>query len=576
MALNDQNGNSTAQEEAVKPQTAPEVFLPAKKRRKRWPFILITAVVVAAVILILPRFLGIQKNTVVSGPYTTHTAALDDITVTLNGSGTLQPADSYTITSLLSGEILSAPFEEGDIVEKDAVLYHVDSSDVEGSVEQSQNALEQAQDAYSQALKQLEDLKLKAGGAGMVTAMNVKAGDTVTAGQSVATVSSTDVLTLKILFQRDIAKSFKIGVKANVYSRLSTEIFEGVVTEVGTVDIIPYDNVIAREVTIEVKNPGTFTEAQTVYVNVAGESGIQGGTLNYKYKAEIIAPFGGEVQTVAVALGDRVTKDQIVVVLQSDTLEDQVKRASNALEDAKLALNSQLNKVGEYTITSPISGTIVQKDMKAGDNLKSGSVLCTVFDLSHLTLVLNVDELDIKKVQPGQSVSITADASPDRVYHGVVTKININGTTLNGVTSYPITIKIEETEGLLPGMNVDATIIVEELKNVLTVPVGAVVRNNLVLVQSPDAPAQPAEAGIPQGFIYKEVTLGPSNDDSIVITGGLAEGDVVAVLDTTPSSYDINLLTGAQTEEQAENGADEPPPPDSQNGDPQAAAGEEQ
>jgi HlyD family secretion protein len=63
---------------------------------------------------------------------------------------------------------------------------------------------------------------------------------------------------------------------------------------------------------------------------------------------------------------------------------------------------------------------------------------------------LNVDELDIAKVQVGQTETITADAAGGKTYTGIVTKVNINGTTNNGVTAYPVTIRIDETEGLLP------------------------------------------------------------------------------------------------------------------------------
>ena len=62
--------------------------------------------------------------------YTTASVEKRSITNSLTGSGTLQPADSYTVTTLVSGEVLSDTFEEGDLVEKDQLLYTIDSSDV--------------------------------------------------------------------------------------------------------------------------------------------------------------------------------------------------------------------------------------------------------------------------------------------------------------------------------------------------------------------------------------------------------------------------------------------------------------
>ena len=561
MALNDIVDKAKTNEPAAEQA---EAILPAKKKKKRrWPVIVIVAVAVLALILILPRVLGLKRQTMTTGAFATQTVAKGDITVTLSGSVTLQPADSYTITSLISGDILTAPFEEGDTVQKDAVLYTVDSSDVQGSYEQSVNAVGQAQSAYNSALKQLDDLNLKAGGTGIVAKLNVKVGDTVTAGQTIGTVRDSSVMTLKALYQREYAKSLSVGQHATVYSINDNEHYDGVITNIGIVDVIPYDNVIAREVTIEVKNPGTFKASQTANAVIGGISSLESGTLDYKYEGNLVAPAAGKVEKIVAPEGTRVTSNQVVVILQSDTVDQQVAKARDALADARSSLNTQQHRVGGYTITSPISGTIVQKGSKAGDTMKSGTALCTVFDLSYLQLVLNVDELDIKKVQPGQSVTIKADAAPGETFTGVVTKVNINGTTQNGVTSYPVTLKIENTSGLLPGMNVDATLVVEELKDVITVPVSAVVRNNFVYVQSSEAGKQPSQPGVPAGFTAVEVTLGASNDDSIVVTGGLKEGDVIAVMDNTPSSYDMNPFMAENRVERAENG---PPPQQSSGG----------
>ena len=98
-----------------------------------------------------------------------------------------------------------------------------------------------------------------------------------------------------------------------------------------------------------------------------------------------------------------------------------------------------------------------------------------------------------------------------------------------------MTVQIDETNGLLPGMNVDATVVVSESRGVLSVPVSAVSRGNLVLVKTDSATsAQEGNAeGLPVGYEYVEVTLGTSNDDYIEITSGLEEGDQIAYIQTS-------------------------------------------
>lgn len=554
MGSNDQNTTNTidtaagiGNKEAKTMQAAPEFTIPEepkKKKRKGW-IIAVSVIVVLAIILIAARALRQQRISASAGSYTPYTVAAGDITVTLSGSGTLQPADSYTITSLISGDILSSPFEEGDIVEKDQVLFSVDTADVSSSVEQAENNLSDSQDNYQNALKQLDNLKLKAGGTGSVTQLNVSEGDTVQAGQIVAIIRDSDTMSVKVLFQKAVAESFYIGQSASVTIAGVNE-YAGTVTKISTNDQVLDGYVIAREVTVDVLNPGGITTTSSAFVKIDGLSGLQNGTFEYKYQGNVLATSSGTISKITVQEGDRISKGQVIAVIQNDSVDQQIQSAQNAVENAELSLETQNNKVSGYTIKSPIAGTIVEKNYKQGDTLKAGEILCTVFDLSHLTLTLNVDELDIQKVQTGQSVTITADAVKGTEYTGTVTKVNIKGTTKNGVTSYPVTVQIDQTEGLLPGMNVDAKIVVESLKNVLTVPVSAVLRNNFVLLKTDEQNPKVTEPGIPAGFIYTEVTLGAANDTEIVITGGLKAGDIVAIMDNTPTTYDYNPFQRGQ------------------------------
>ena len=152
-------------------------------------------------------------------------------------------------------------------------------------------------------------------------------------------------------------------------------------------------------------------------------------------------------------------------------------------------------------------------------------------------------------------MQITADAVEGKTYTGVVTKININGTSNNGVTSYPVTVRIDEYEGLLPGMNVDASIQVETRENVLSAPVGAVARGNRVLVKKPEAAQpekgrkekdmEPSEDGAPAGYEYRQVELGLSDKTYIEIVSGVEEGEILAI---DPANLDpMTPMTGGMT-----------------------------
>ena len=294
-------------------------------------------------------------------------------------------------------------------------------------------------------------------------------------------------------------------------------------------------NRIVRYVTVEVPNPGALSETTAATAMVGDYACVASANFSYKAQTSITAPAAGDVVDIYVHEGSEVGRNQVLMYIQSDDVQDQVDNAYNSLRDAEIALETQENN---YNITSPIQGTVVEKSFKAGDNVSSGSTLCTVYDLSYLTMTVYVDELDISSVAVGQRVTITADAAEGQSYEGVVTTVSIKGTTNGGVTTYPVTIRIDETDGLLPGMNADYEIITAQADNVLRIPAAAVDRGNRVLVVDEDADGSD---GAPEGYRYQNVTTGITDGDWIEITDGLTEGDTIAYI---PSSNDSSGFMG--------------------------------
>ena len=110
----------------------------------------------------------------------------------------------------------------------------------------------------------------------------------------------------------------------------------------------------------------------------------------------------------------------------------------------------------------------------------------------------------------------------------------MQGATAGGITVYPSTIRIDNTQGLLPGMNADIEIVVEDRANALTVPVAAVDRNGMVLVKGEGT--SPEGFTAPEGYHYVEVKTGMTTEDYIEITEGLSEGDIIGVQQRTASN----------------------------------------
>ena len=216
-----------------------------------------------------------------------------------------------------------------------------------------------------------------------------------------------------------------------------------------------------------------------------------------------------------------------------------------SLQQSQLSYQNTVQQLDDYTITAPIDGTVITKNTKVGDTLDATNgqtTLAVIYDLSYLTFDMSLDELDINQVEVGQTVEVTCDSLEDMgTIEGVVTKVSVAGTTSNGVTTYPVTVQIDNPpDGLLPGMNVDAVIVVDEATDAVAVPVSAVQRGNIVYVKDESATNTDGTMVngtlLPDGWRAVEVETGLSDENYIEITSGIAEGDIVYVPETVRES----------------------------------------
>ena len=521
---------------------------PGKKRRWKKFAVAGVALVVAAGVgwqMLSPG----QSSAASATSYTTAEVTRMDVSSSITGSGTLEAADSYSVTTLIEGSILTADFEEGDEVEEGTILYTIDSSDASNSLEQAEISLNQAQRSYNNQLESQEDLTITAPVSGQVYSIDVEVGDDVAAGETVATIRDSQTMSLEVSFPADDASSFYVGQSATVTLDSTFETLTGTISKISGTDTVLTGNVIVRTVTIDVSNPGGLSTEQTASAAVGTATSTASGTFTYKEEETVTAQVSGEVSSIRVSEGDQVSSGQTLIVLTSDDLDDSLQSASESLRNAEISLENQYENLDDYTITSPIKGTIVDKNYNAGETTEANQVLCTIYDLSYLTMTLSVDELDIASIEVGQSVSIVADAVEDTTYTGTVTKVSVAGTSSGSATTYPVTIRIDETDGLLPGMSVDATIELASAEDVLAIPSAALNRGDTVLVTA-DSPSAAngtlVESTTEDGEDYYsvEVTTGVSGDDYIEIVSGLQEGDTVAYIPTSSSSSEMGMMGG--------------------------------
>ena len=199
-------------------------------------------------------------------------------------------------------------------------------------------------------------------------------------------------------------------------------------------------------------------------------------------------------------------------------LDAQIASAQTSLAVAQLRLDQSI-------IVAPIDGTVASVLINAGEQASPGAPAITVVNEDAFHINVNVDEIDIDQISVGQDVEVSLDALQDTVLTGTIAEISPTSASAGGVVTYLVTINIVADEGvtLRPGMSANASIVVEEVDNVLIVPNWAIrldreTGNAYVLQKMAD--------GTTSETI---VETGLRNEQFSEVLSGLQAGDVVVV-----------------------------------------------
>ena len=524
----------TTQQQPLQTQPEEQPVFKAPKKKRKWLRRLVVIVIIVAVVggFLLSRMMGAGKD-LLSQVYMSQDAQLRDMTVSVSSTGTVTPIDSYKVSALVTGEVLEAPFEEGDHVEKGQLLYRIEAKDAQTAVAQAELSVRQAQLAYQNAA---EGITPSASGNGVVQNLYVKKGDMVSAGSPIADIWDTATMTLTATFHSADAQQLYVGQQATVTVDGTMETLSGTIESISGADQVGLGGTLLRQVKVRVNNPGALTTSTSATVTVGDIACAGGSTFQSNLQQTVVAMSSGEVSQVHVSVGDTVYNGAPLVTLGGTAANSTMENAAIALENAQLALQRAMDAMENYEVTAPISGTVIEKNFKVGDTIENASLtaaggnLAVIYDMTTMTFKMQIDELDINRIQEGQQVTITSDAVEGAEFEGVVSKVSINGTTVSGRTTYPITVDILEPGLLKPGMNVSADVIIEQVGEVLTLPVEAVNRGAekpYVLVAGAKTLDENGDVVDISDVERREVTLGRNDENYIEILEGLSEGEKV-------------------------------------------------
>jgi len=223
---------------------------------------------------------------------------------------------------------------------------------------------------------------------------------------------------------------------------------------------------------------------------------------------------------------------QNVAKAQLLVLKAKIGQAQAQLLQDHANLKQLEEQLGYTTISSPIDGIILSRDVEVGDAVSSilvlgstATLIMTEGDTSEVYVKGKVDESDIGKVYLGQPARIKVESFKDKTFNGKVTKISPMGVEKDNVTTFEVRVSINNPGGeLKAAMTANAEIILEEHKNVLQIPEGSILydKDKKASVEIPDERGKEGKRKI-------AVNIGISNGAKTEVLGGLKEGDQVVL-----------------------------------------------
>ncbi len=417
-------------------------------------------IVIAVLIIVISTFSNPLRN------YSQVAVTKGNVVNSMNTSGTLSANARYSITSLVSGTIVSSTPEVGDKVTAGTVLYKLDDTEAQLAVKRAENQLARSKSSGSYSSSGGSS-KIYATESGTIQSLNIKTGYKLSAGQVIGTIKKVD---------------------------------------------------------------GSITAITT--------------------------PVSGTVSAVNSGVGKTVAAGGLLATLSDGETQTSASTRTYDQKSNEYDVESAKKQLENYTIKSPVSGIVTEKNAKVGDNVGITNLdnpMMVIVDMNSLKFTFQVDEYKVWDMEAGQDVIVNADSLPDETFAGKITNVSSEGyKNDDDQTVFDVEVTVEEPGHLKSGMNVSAKVIMQSATNVMYLPKNALIepdgKHALVLVKedtvsdtSSSETLSPSEVPkdatdeqlsftavkVPKGCKLVTVSYGISDDTNVEITSGIKVGDIV-------------------------------------------------
>lgn len=371
-------------------------------------------------------FLGNQAGTT---QYMTAKVERGNLRNTVTATGTLQAVTTVQVGSQASGTLSALYADFNSVVKKGQVIAQLDPGVAKAQVDQSRANLQQARASLQQSIASVTGSRA---GVSDAQAKALAARSTVQNNQSGVSGAQANVAVLKA--QLDDAQSFLTQQQSLMAS--------GVIAK--------------REVDV----------AATAYKTAEARYNQAVSQLDQAVLSQQSSAGAGIAQSKA-----QLEQSQA----QVQQSQAQVEQAKAQVQQAEAALRLAEVNLAHTTITSPIDGVVVSRDVNVGQTVAASLSAPTLFtianDLTQMQVIANIDQADIGLVEQAKSVKFTVDAFPGKDFDGKIQQMRLNPVNVQNVVTYNVVIDVNNPEQKLkPGMTANLIVTIDERNNVLKVP----------------------------------------------------------------------------------------------------------
>lgn len=284
------------------------------------------------------------------------------------------------------------------------------------------------------------------------------------------------------------------------------------------VGVFSSGNVKSAEVEVFSYDP---TKKVTVHVK-DGQAVSKGALLFETYDPDLSSQYDQAVLKRSQARG-MFNQAKALPVTTPDK-DSQIQAQKAALDEANTQVNALADKIANLKIRATFNGVISIREAKVTSGQGAGESPPSVklYNPNKLIIPIAIDEVEYPMIKVGDKVNFTLAAYPDQTFKGTVAALGKEGYTENNNVNFPGTISVDYDAKILPGMTADVSIVIQDKKNIIILPLNAVKEGEggkkFVTVVKADNTRE-----------KREITTGVSDDNNIEITTGLKEGEQIEI-----------------------------------------------